>query len=290
MGASCQESQSRSRSWSWLESRAGVRGAGHVWQPRVRFKVEVWKRKRKRKRCGSRSGDHTLSRHQAANSRERCNAIAGPVVSVRAKGSGAAIIAVGLGRGCASDAPSGEGLGNNGGGLEDEGTDVARKGSEWLAQSVQVGASRAVQVGRCESSPAVAAVQLGRFVCLGKVDREVGFAKAGIQSRHKNRCRRARVVLADTCALESVDDDKQSRGCKCAGAPVLSLSRSGGRVGLPVWFTQQPAPIDKPPPRRSANFQALGWTAVGSRQWAVGAGRGAKPTSAQSVLGKNLER
>ena len=60
MGASCQESQSRSRSWSWLESRAGVRGAGHVWQPRVRFKVEVWKRKRKRKRCGSRSGT-TLS-------------------------------------------------------------------------------------------------------------------------------------------------------------------------------------------------------------------------------------
>ncbi len=167
MGASCQESQSRSRSWSWLESRAGVRGAGHVWQPRVRFKVEVWKRKRKRKRCGSRSGDHTLSRHQAANSRERCNAIAGPVVSVRAKGSGAAIIAVGLGRGCASDAPSGEGLGNNGGGLEDEGTDVARKGSEWLAQSVQVGASRAVQVGRCESSPAVAAVQLWPLCSLG---------------------------------------------------------------------------------------------------------------------------
>ena len=128
------------------------------------IKVEVvWKRKRKRKRCGSRSGDHTLARHQAADGRERCNAITGPVVSVRAKGSGAAIMVVGLDRGCASDAPTGEGLGNNVGGLEDEGMAVARKGSEWLAQSVQVGA------GRCRPSSAGRSMRVesgcGRSLC-----------------------------------------------------------------------------------------------------------------------------
>ena len=75
MGASCQESQSRSRvvvgvAVGGARCRARLAAEGEV-------KVEVWKRKRKRKRCGSRSGDHTLSRHQATKSRERCNAIAG---------------------------------------------------------------------------------------------------------------------------------------------------------------------------------------------------------------------
>ena len=56
----------------------------------------------------------------------------------------------------------------------------------------------------------------------------------------------------------------------CRRAGVLSLRRSGWSPS-PV----QPAPIDKPPPRRSANFQALG-----QQQWATGSGKqaaGPKP-------------
>ncbi len=139
-------------------------------------KVEVWKRKRKRKRCGSRSGDHTLSlgikqlivERDAMQSRDR-SYLCGP------KGRAQRLLLSAWAEAVRAMHPVVRGWATTEVGWRMRGRTLRGKepGSEWLAQSVQVGASRAVQVGRCESSPAVVAVQLegrSRFVFLGKVD------------------------------------------------------------------------------------------------------------------------
>ncbi len=173
MGASCQGSQSRSR--SWLESRSGVRGVGHVWQPRVRLRL----------RCGSGNGNgsaaeaeagttHSLGIKQliverdAMQSRDR-SYLCGP------KGRAQRLLLSAWAEAVRAMHPVVRGWATTEVGWRMRGRTLRGKepGSEWLAQSVQVGASRAVQVGRCESSPAVVAVQLegrSRFVFLGKVD------------------------------------------------------------------------------------------------------------------------